>query len=149
MGSCSTRSSCSGCYDLMDQDSSSQSKLEEPKRKITQINTKANIPGLDLLAQTKTASDDNLVPFSEIFPKQFQQKNKTFFCIPTDHIAWASGFCKNMSKYEGRFLPKRQCLDHGEPKRTGCKKRRKFKAKKKREAYKKRLDQKEKKMCKL
>ena len=92
------------------------------------MNTKAHIPGLDLLAQTKTASDDNLVPLSEIFPKQFQHKNKIFFSIHTDHVAWAPGLCKNMSKYEGRFMPKRQCLDSMEPKRTRCQMRRKLKA---------------------
>ena len=138
IGSCSVSNSCSVCYDLEDEDCNSKSKLEKTNGR--RPPTTVNVPGLNTLAQVKAASDDNLVPFSEIYPKQVQQGNLIFHSINTNHAAWAPGFCQNISKYEGRFLPKLICSSKDEPKRTKFQKRRKLLAKRKKEAYKKRLD---------
>ena len=138
IGSCSVGNSCSVCYDLGDEDCNSKSKLEKTNGR--RPPTTVNVPGLNTLAQVKAASDDNLVPFSEIYPKQVQQGNPIFHSINTNHAAWAPGFCQNISKYEGRFLPKLICSSKDEPKRTKFKKRRKLLAKRKRDAFKKRLD---------
>ena len=147
MGSSSSSNSCPECYDLVDE--GSNSKLESEDTKGRRVPTKLHIPGFNPLAQTKAASDDNLVPFSKISPQQFQKGNQVFYSINTDHAAWAPGFCKNMFQYEGRFLPKLLCSSQDDPKRTRSLKRRKLLARKKRDAYKKRLEQNDKRMSKL
>ena len=147
MGSCSSSNSCSECHDLVDEDSNLKSELEDTKGRRVPINL--YIPGFNSLAQTKAASDDNLVPFFKISPQQFQKGNQVSYSINTDHAAWAPGFCENIFQYEGRFLPKLLCTSQDDPKRTKSLKRRKLLARKKRDAYKKRLEQNEKKMSKL
>ena len=109
----------------MDGDEKSKSKLDDAIVRKLQLETNAHIPGLDLLAHTKTASDANLAPFFEKFPKMIHQDSQVLYSLNTDHAAWAPGLCKNISMYEGRFLPKVTCEKQKDPKRTKVAKARK------------------------
>ena len=62
------------------------------------------MPGLNSDAKKKILTDMNLLPFSHNSPKTVQYGDTSIYSIHTNHPSWSPGACKNLEKYEGRFI---------------------------------------------
>ena len=88
-------------------DSLDTSNVEVKQMYFPESCEKSNIPGFHKDSKRRQPKEKNLPPLYTPSIKTLQYGDTSLNSICTDNPAWSSGECLNISKYEGKFLVKR------------------------------------------
>ena len=83
-------------------------QISDDKLKTTDVHSARNIvPGLYAASKVRKPVDTNLSPFICCNSNPIQYGDTSLASVSTDNPAWSPGDCLFLSKYEGKFIRKK------------------------------------------